>query len=90
MTQGARLKFSKSRAAADPQVEAELLRSLRDAFVLLEICNDLEDTTDMRLCESNTARKIKMILRNIGEDFVSNALRDVTPEFLIKINSIFR
>ena len=82
--QGGRLRMRRARSAPDPEIEGNLLASLKEAYVVIENC------LDFNLCNGTHASEISHDLSNIGELFVTNSLTNLSSNFTGDLEKTFR
>jgi len=80
---GGRLRMRRARSAPDPEIEGNLLESLKDAFVVIENC------VDFNLCNGTHALEISRDLGNIGELFVTRSLTNLSSNFTGDLETTF-
>lgn len=73
----------RARSAPDPEIEGNLLESLKDAFVVIENC------VDFNLCNGTHALEISRDLGNIGELFVTRSLTNLSSNFTGDLETTF-
>ena len=82
--QGRRLRMRAARSAPDPEIEGDLLETLKEAFVVIENCVDFD------LCNGTHALEISRDLGNIGELFVTRSLTNLSSNFTGDLETTFR
>jgi len=81
---GKRLRMRQARSAIDLDLEGSLLDSLKEAFVVTENC------VDFNICNGSHAYEISRELRNIGEFFIADGLKNLSASFSDNILNLFR
>ena len=81
---GGRLRMRRARSAPDPEIEGDILESLKEAYVVIQNC------VDFNLCNGTHALEISRDLGNIGELFVTRSLTNLSSNFTGDLETTFR